>query len=214
MKKNLHFVYSLPDLKGYLRGIEYLAKQVNASLKGSYYSSLDWPRPIQAPFSISYNICKDLSKFYNLRLYNIQDTRDLNLGKNDIFLGHAWPDFKHMESGNNAWRTYDPNQITNKVILKYPNDSRVNIMGPFNHSLEQTAWMEPLYEKMSTFIGISGDYWFDNLSDYPLSSKIANFQHLNMAINQKDYPLLKSKFSEKGSSGRSICMVTRSNPSV
>lgn len=198
MKKNLHFVYSFPNLKGHLHRIEYLAKRVNLSLKERCYLSLNWPQPIQAPFSISYNICNSLSKFYNLRLYDIHDTRDLQLGENDIFLGHAWPDFKHLKAGNNAWTTYDPNQIVNKVILKYPNDPRVKIIGPFNHSMEQTAWLGPLFEKMSTFIGIAGDYWFENLSHYPLSSKIGNFQHLNMAIDQRDYPLLKKEFNNKG----------------
>lgn len=198
MKKNLHFVYAFPDLKNPWKRIDsLLSKLFGFNLKEKYFSLRNWPKPIQAPLSISFNVCKSFSEQYNVFVYDIHDNRDLFLGNNDIFLGHAWPDFKDYKSGNNYWKTFDPDNITNKVILRYPNDPRVNIIMPFNHSMEQNGWLEPLLDKIHTFIGIAGDYWVNNLPNFPLATKINNFNQLNMAINRNDYPLLKISFNKK-----------------
>ena len=198
MIKKLHFVYAFPELKPKLiRLNSFLSKIFNYSVKDRVFQSRNWPSPVQAPLSISYNICKAFSKDYDVYIYDINDNRDLILGDNDVFLGHAWPDFKDYKSGNNYWKTFDPNNITNKVILRYPNDPRVKVIMPFNHSLEQNGWLEPLLPKIHTLIGISGDYWVKNISKFPFFDKLNHFRQLNMSLDKKDYPLLKRKFNKK-----------------
>lgn len=192
----IHFVYALPPLKK--SGIVNRIKQNIRLDTANKLADFEWPCPVPAPLSISYNIIPALNKLGKLKLYNITDTADVILGDNDIFIGHPWPDVTTKQQDSNTWKSYDPNQITNKVILKYPLDKRVFTLSPFNFDEGQVAWAFPLTEKLQTYIGICGDVWADNFDQYFGKKHFNNFLHVNMAITGKDYPYLKKAFNPKG----------------
>jgi glycosyltransferase involved in cell wall biosynthesis len=199
MKKRLHLVYAIPKISKKWSILNKIVRKLTGNELYYYsYKFLDWNSPIYAPYSITYNICKKLNKKFNIRLYSIFDNRNLILKTNDIFLGHPWPDFKDYQNGNNSWKSYDKNQITNKLIVRYPNDKRVYIICPFNHSIEQIGWIEPLLSNIFNFVALSGDIWINTLKNFPLFEKFNNVFNINMSIDQKHYPHIKKEFNKKG----------------
>ena len=199
MKKKLHLVYAIPKISKKWSLLNRIVRKLTGNELYYYsYKFLDWNSPISAPYSITFNICKKLNRKFKIRLYSIFDNRNLILNNNDLFLGHPWPDFKDYQNGNNSWKSYDTNQITNKLILKYPNDKRVFIICPFNHSLEQIGWIEPLLSNISNFVALSGDIWVNTFKDFPLFEKFKNVYNINMSLDQKHYPFIKKDFNKKG----------------
>ena len=159
---------------------------------------LNWGNPIQAPLSITYNIINSFKSKYNIRLYSINESEDIVLKEGDIFIGHPWPDFHSKSPQKNSWTSYDTKQITNRVVLKYPNDERVFLLSPFNQDKDQIGWAIPLFEKTKNYIAICGDIWKNNLLDEFPVFKNCKFNQLNMALDILQYPFLKNKFNRKG----------------
>ena len=199
-KKTLHLVYSLPNSKGIYKYIDKLLVKLGlqTTYRNNWKKTIDWTSPIKAPYSISYNLLSVLSKEYYIKLYNIHERVKIILSEDDIFLGHPCPDYKTKKLGTNSWSTFDKKQVTNQVILNYPNDKRVFGIAPFNHSVNQIGWAIPLYKQLHNFIAICGDYWFDNLHKSPFAGCFNNISMLNMAIDTEQYPRLKKNFSPKG----------------
>ncbi len=131
-------------------------------------------------------------------MYDVSERGELRLSSDDIFIGHAWPDFNTKTTAKNKWSTFDPEQITNSVVLRYPNDERVFMIGPFNTDADQIGWSLPLLAKTKNFIGICGDRWVRDLEDVFPVFRQCQFHHLNMALDPRQYPMVKRKFNPKG----------------
>ncbi|HEU4470472.1 MAG TPA: glycosyltransferase [Flavisolibacter sp.] len=139
-----------------------------------------------------------MEKHYEIRLYDVYENSDIVLGENDKFLGHYWPDMNTKEQGNNSWSRFDEDHVTNKVMVRYPNDPRVFGISPFNHSIEQNGWAIPLLRQLHCYIGINGDYWMESLAQSPYAFMKGRMFHLNMPIDQESYPRIKRSFGKKG----------------
>lgn len=198
--KRIHLIYSIPPVKKKFR---FLSKISNLMFGVPLYRFfpnviLKWPDPVYAPFSITKNLIGYLSENYSVRVYSLFEKKDLKLKDNDIVIGHPWPDFSTYKDGNNKWNGYDKNQITNKLILRYPNDKRVFILSPFNLSFEQCGWLLPLADKFKTFLAISGDYWIRNIEMSEFKGAFSRICQIPMAIDTKVYKKVKMNFNPKG----------------
>lgn len=198
--KKIHLVYSIPPVKKSFRLLNKISLLIIRKPLYRYFPNivLKWPNPIYAPFSITKNLIETLSKNYSIRVYSLFEKCNVKIKKDEIFIGHPWPDFTTYKEGNNKWSGYDKNQITNKVIQKYPNDKRIFVLSPFNHSFEQCGWLLDLSDKFKTFLAISGDYWIQNLEKSRFDKKFKNIFQIPMAINSQSYPKLKFEFNPKG----------------
>lgn len=192
----IHFVYALPSVNNKKKFFNRVRQKLRWRV--NILDEFNWPNPIPAPLSITYNLISALRPLGNLKVYDIADTQDIILGENDIFIGHPWPDMKTKSPTTNEWDSFDPQQITNKVILKYPMDKRVYAISPFNFDDGQMAWAFPLIEKVQTYIGICGDIWSDNFDAYPGKNHFNKFIHVNMAIDMKQYSFIKKDFNPPG----------------
>lgn len=197
MKGIAHIVYPLPQQ--HLKRKSLLESLFSKKSKYLKPEELVWPNPTNAPLSITKAIINSLKKHYKIRLYDLFDTfTDIKLGKDDIFIGHPWPDFTTKSETDNSWTTFDKLQITNRMVLKYPFDPRVFLLSPFNISFKQIGWAIPIFENCKNYIAISGEIWSENLTDiYPVFN-ICKFHRLDMAIERNDYPLLKKEFNPEG----------------
>lgn len=198
--KNIHLVYSIPPVKKVFRLLNKISIIVFRCPLYRHFPKivLNWPTPIYAPFSITKNLIDFLSKDYSVKVYSLFEKIELALNEDDLFIGHPWPDFSTYTEGNNKWSGFDKNQITNKVILKYPNDKRIFILSPFNHSYEQCGWLLELSDKFNLFMAISGDYWIKNIDNSDFRGKFKNLHQIPMAIDSSAYPKLKNTFNSKG----------------
>lgn len=197
--KILHLVYALPPTSIQYKYLSDVFFKFFGVPLYRYFSLrvLNWPRPVHAPFSISRNLIQGLSERYKVKVYDIRETVDIILNVDDMFLGHAWPDFTTKDPKSNKWESFDKHQVTNKVILRYPNDRRVVVISPFNHSLEQCGWMLDLAGKMNRYVAICGDYWISNISKSPFDGIFPCLQQLTMGIDNEQYPYVRKKFSPK-----------------
>jgi len=193
-KQRLHLIYAVP----YAEKFRMLTGKGVPLYRKYWRYSIPWLKPVPAPQSITYNILKTLSKSYEVLLYHVDEKQSLKLGNNDIVLGHFWPDMRTKENSNNNWTRYDPEQITNAAILNYPYDKRIFVMTPFNHSTEQSGWAIPLMKQAHHYIGICGDYWVDTLDQSAYAFLQGKMSHLNMGIDIRHYPKVKTGFSKAG----------------
>jgi glycosyltransferase involved in cell wall biosynthesis len=192
-RKKLHFAYSVPHSR-----LSKLKLGGEPLYRRYWMYLIRWPKPVRAPLSITYNILYHLKDEFDIHLYDIYETGSIELGKDDIFLGHIWPDFSTKEEGNSCWLEYDKDNLTNKMILRYPGDKRVFALSPFNLSVEQMGWASPLFKKVNRYIGICGDFWYDRLENSEFSFLKEKFSCLNMPINTEDFPPIKKQFNPKG----------------
>jgi glycosyltransferase involved in cell wall biosynthesis len=193
-KPKLYFVYAVPYAAKY-RALSIFG----APLYRKYWKYLlKWPKPISAPFSITYNILKALDQHYKVLLYDVVDRGVVDLGPDDKFVGHFWPDEQTKTQGSNYWTSYDPQQVANTAILKYPLDKRVFAISPFNHSMEQMGWAVPLLKKLNCYIPICGDYWVNNIEQSEMAFLQGRMSHINMGITLEQYPKVKTQFNMKG----------------
>ena len=189
MKKNVHIIYRLPDRK-------YLKFLKRVSLGLGYMGSIErikWPRPIHAPYSITYNIIESLKHRFNIKLYDLYEKGICKVNEGDVVLGHIFPEIPVFEGSK-----YDKRQIANRTILKYYKTNICFPIMPYNHDVRQIGWTSSILRKSRKLIGICGDYWFDDWKNSPIYSDIDKFYNLNMAIDRNYYPHLKKKFNSKG----------------
>jgi hypothetical protein len=122
-KKTAHIVYALPEKRNLFI---WLSRLLIIVFKKKYFEHqsymFKWILPIHALLSITFYLIKSLEKHHKIKLYDFRDKRTLKLNQNDIFIGHAAPDFSTKLYKKNKWTSFDTNQITNKVVLTYPND--------------------------------------------------------------------------------------------
>lgn len=199
-KRTIHIVYPLPNKRDIFIRIERFLNLF--SVNGLCYNNYDiykWDKPKRAPHSITFNIIKSIKDNYKIKLYDFFDKSNIVLEEDDLFIGHASPDYSKPATIKNKWKEFDKDQVTNKVVLKYPNDKRVFLIGPFNFDYDQVGWLIPLLEITNNFIGICGDIWANDVEKVFPVFKNCKFHHVNMAVDSKQYPNVKKEFNKKGS---------------
>lgn len=197
--KTIHLVYTVPPPQNrILRKIDhYLRKSgvIPPFHRWGILSKIDWPKPIYAPHSITFNLLKAFQKIgVVVRLYDWTEHTKCNLKKDDILLFHPRPTSTKAQTRPDqksiGWRTATSNPSTKKYIII-----------PYNHDPRQTLWLKPFFKHQITgFITISGKYWSDTWQQSPLKNDLLNIDalHIRMAIDASEYPVVKKKFNPPG----------------
>jgi glycosyltransferase involved in cell wall biosynthesis len=176
--RTIHFVYATP--------LTFLDKVTMLLYKRKVqhppWDQYEWPVPLRAPLSITYQVARFFSARCRLRLYDLQERITIEPRKGDILLGHAWPD---PESA--VWRALEDNRFSRKYLIS-----------PYNHDPKQVQWMYRAIEQCDSFFAVCGQYWLDTFERSPFSGLREKVIRLNMGIDTADYPLVKTSFNPPG----------------
>lgn len=197
----IHFVYRAPRYKSITGKIfEKLAFTIGLPKgiptpwrRGNY---LPWRVPVRAPHSISFNILKALKLKDEVRFYDLYEKTICNAKSGDIILGvpiqvfdgKEWNNeeiFRVMARTLEAYK--DREDIIKIIILPYNSDPRYNLST--NGIIERFG---------KNLIIVSGKYWTDTWNQSPIKEYVKNLLRVNMGIDSEQYPVVKTKFNEKG----------------
>lgn len=138
---------------------------------------------ISAPDAIGRNLGQRLEKQYQVLYYNIEDPRSIQPGPHDILLGHASP---------------SPFTVLRRS-LKHPGWQRVILMSPFSHGdLGNNAFIDHFIERCDLYLAITGNYWYRTTPDSVFSLWFPKMIQLDMAVNRRDFPVIKTRFNPPG----------------
>ena len=196
-KRTVHFVYATP----YSLLDKVSMRLVKRKLVHPEWQEFDWPKPLKAPLSITYQVAKRLAGKYRVKLYHLKERIDLKPEQGDILLGHLWPDPDSV-----VFRSLDNPDFARKILI-----------GPFNHDARQWSalrtsgrvrpfagvppdlwWAYDAMSRCDRYIAICGDHWFDTLDRSFLAPFRDKAVHVNMALDTADYPLVKQEFNPPG----------------
>jgi hypothetical protein len=80
-----------------------------------------------------------------------------------------------------------------------PGWRRVIVLAPFSHAdLRQVAFLEPILPHCDVYLAITGSYWFSSIAASPVAHWRPKMVHLDLAIDRRDFPVLKPRFNPPG----------------
>jgi len=177
-KNTLHIVYSLPQT--ILEKLLFLFQK--SRIGGRNFENVNWPSPIKAPLSITYNIAQCFGDKIAVKLYDLQERIKIVPQKGDILLGHPY-----MDPHSVMWDALQNKDFSAKYLIS-----------PYNHNTSQVTWFSEAVKRCDLYFAICGQYWFDTFSNSPFYDLAEKIVHLNMAINTVDYPFVKKKYNPPG----------------
>lgn len=191
----IHFVYRVgvsPAFfhRGPLAAMETRLRTLRPGLLAPSYRkrrlSVD-TRPLRAPYSIALNLCRYLRERSPTKLYDIEERGAIRLDKEDVLLGHPWP---------------DPETIVQQTLRKAGPCRCKALIVPVHHGLPDiNQYLLPLLDQVDLVFGIMGDYWYDTLEDSFLADLRHKLVRLDMAVATDEYPLIKQRFNPPGQRG-------------
>lgn len=197
--RTLHFIYTVP------RGtIVHRSLNKIASLSGfppPYRSGSDsfipWKHPIRAPHSISYHLLKALQKEYDVKFYSIYEHGVCDVKRGDIVLAQPAP-----ELPQNPPERIDRESVTCRTFYEHPEALKIIIM-PYSHDHLYTRWWSDLVKDHGrNCIFIAGKIWLDTWSSSPFRDfKIERLMRMDMGLDLKDYPRVKTRYNPPGERG-------------
>lgn len=197
--KTLHFIYAVPDSTNpFLYRFDKYARKTGLYSPSYRYGKnalISWPKPVLAPFSITYNLLNALRKKFKVRLYSHKESISVKMGSEDILLFYPPADSK-----DNPWIKPDSEKIGFKMFNLNKNNKSY-IITPYNNDPEQVAYYKSLIQNRDVkFIAICGKFWLDHWEKSPLKNFLGeeDLLQVNMAIDSKDYPTIKTRFNKKG----------------
>lgn len=195
----LHFVYAVPPVNSrILAGMEKLRSKMKIFPplhRNGDHRFISWPKPVHAPYSITYYLLNALKKKYHVKLYDLREKVSLKAKRHDIILAHLFPDFS-----NTPWKNADTSLVGYKAIMENRNNKAI-IISPYNHDIKQIGWLQQVFKERKDllFVPICGEYWMKDWDQSPLKELIPSERILrvNMAIDSSQYPFIKTSFSPK-----------------
>jgi hypothetical protein len=137
---------------------------------------------IRTPDAIGAHLALHLRRHYPVVVHNWDAAYRIEPEPGDVLLGHAHPaplSVFRRSMRHTAWR-------------------RVILMQPFNHSLAQLAWLQPMVERCDWFLAITGDYWITTLASSAFASWKPKMIRLDLAVDTRHFPLLKTSYAPPG----------------
>ena len=196
-QRTIHFIYATPySLLDKITMRLFKRKLCHPSL-----DMYNWPVPLKAPLSITYQIAKRLAANYQVKLYHLKERIVIEPEEGDILLGHLWPDPKTV-----MYRSLENNKFSMKCIV-----------GPYNHDVrqwsssiaiedfgqppeipQQVLWAYKAIMQCDKYFAICGRHWIDTFKQSPFASLKEKIVHVNMAIDTDQYPMVKTRFNQPG----------------
>lgn len=189
----IHFAYAIPRFQSsYLkRGFsKYLILSGRVPTLPILYRR-GWlpflPNPLRAPYSITVNLFRYLKERATTYLYDWEEQRTVKIGDGGIILGHPHP---------------NPNTIVQQAFNNGIAFKRKILIFPIHHAIESIGrFTLPLIEKADIVFGIMGQYWYETLDNSMYSCWKEKIIPLDMAIDAKQYPVVKKRFNKPGKRG-------------
>lgn len=177
-KKTVHFVYATPNTV-----LDKLTmKLMGRKLRHPSWEKYNWPSPLRAPLSITFQVAQHLSSRYKVKLYDLRERATIKPEKGDILLAHPWPDPQSL-----VWRALKDNRFAKRYIIS-----------PYNHDQAQIAWQYPAIAQCDKFFAVCGQFWIDTFEKSPFACFSDKVVRLNMGIDTNEYPLVKTDFNPPG----------------
>ena len=177
-KRTVHFVYATP----YSLLDKVSMRLLKRKLVHPEWQEFDWPKPLKAPLSITWNVARAIGGRYTVKLYDLKERLAPEPREGDILLGHAWPDDRTV-----VQRGLKDRRFASRYLI-----------GPYNHDERQVGWMRDAVAECDAFFAICGRHWIDTFGKSPLAPFRDKVIHLNMAIDPGDYPPVKKDFAPPG----------------
>ena len=190
----VHFIYRVPPSSNkWMRKLEHWQWKVIRKLRrpipttwrrGGHFAQQD---SLRAPLSITVNLYDYLSRRTKAYLYDLFEPGVIPYLPNDIILGHPW---------------MDENTITRQTFLN-PAPCRLKaLIFPIHHAIpEINYYARPVVEKADIVFGIMGPYWYDTLDYSEFADWKPKLVRLDMAIDSKAFPFVKTQFNPPGKRG-------------
>jgi len=137
---------------------------------------------ISAPDAIGRKVSEKLSRDYRVIPYHWHESRLIKPGKDDVLLGHPHP-----------WP-----RTTFRLSARQAGWKRIIAMFPYNHDLKQVAFFDFVVNRCDLFLAITGRYWFNSIERSPFAHWRPKMVHLDMAVDRRDFPIVKNEFNEPG----------------
>jgi hypothetical protein len=174
----IHLVYATP----LTRFDKAFMRLFRRKLSHPSWELYDWPVPLRAPLSITYQMARHFSANYRVRLYDLTERIEIEPRKGDLLLGHIWSDPRSA-----VWRALDKEEFAGKYLI-----------GPYNHDPRQVLWFREAVERCDKYFAICGKFWIDTFDRSPFRDLAHKVVHLNMALDARDYPPIKKSFNPPG----------------
>ena len=190
----IHLIYRVPPSSNkFIQNLESWQWKIIRKLK--YPIPTSWRRggsfayeeSLRAPYSITVNLYKFLSRRTNTYLYDLFEPSSLRYRKNDIILGHPW---------------MEPNSIAYQALFN-PAPCRLKaLIFPIHHGIPEINYYAlPFVERADIVFGIMGPYWYDTIELSEFASWKPKLVRLDMAIDSHAFPLVKTHFNPPGRRG-------------
>ena len=132
------------------------------------------------PWSIGNNIWYALSDKFHIKNYNWMSLKKIEPIEGDILIGHA-----HSNPYTIFRRSLENTKWSKKILIQ-----------PYNEDPLQMSHLYNIIPKCDYFLAICGKFWFDRIKNSKFKSWQKKMIQLDLGINQKDYPFIKSKFGK------------------
>lgn len=185
----IHFVYAVPNYQTPLW--RRLLSRYSPALEGiipkgtprwRYGEVEQWP--IHAPDSITAHLYDYLRQRCRVLLYDLRERIKPHVGPSDIVLGHPW---------------MDPQTVIQRLVMERVDCRAKILIFPYHHGLPKyDEFAKPLVERCNKVIGITGSYWYDTMDQSPFALWKPKFHRVDMAVDVRHYPLVKTKFNPPG----------------
>jgi hypothetical protein len=198
----LHLVYAVPYPQrfGY-RIINKINQFVNkhTPIYRNNEACIDWPAPIYAPYSITYNLIQAFKEVMPIKIYDWQEpaSNTAMVGKEDVLLIHPTPNFEEWND-NNTWNGINENTV-GFSLLNQIDPKKIFLIVPYTHDAHESPWLTKVFERyVKNVIFICGQIWMDTWHLSPYMKFPLNILRVDMALESRQYPLLKKAFNPKG----------------
>jgi hypothetical protein len=154
----------------------------------STQAGIDAFKPLNSPYTITYNVghflrAKAAEIGYEFKYVNLDDTTLQTFSKDDIAVGHTWWDGGFMNAALDA-------DIRAKIVLQPY--SRYMVNEP------DIPMVLNLWNKADALLLITGEHWFNTLSDGPFSALHPPKTRLDMGIDATIHNYVKERWNPVG----------------
>jgi glycosyltransferase involved in cell wall biosynthesis len=148
---------------------------------------------ISTPDAIGRELGRRLETAYEVIHHDWSDRDVIRPEPGDVLLGHPHP---------------HPNTVFRRSLRQKGWRRRI-MMAPFNHGdLRQVAFEDPIVSSCDLILAITGPYWFRTVNESRCSHWRPKMIHLDLAIDQGDFPPVKTSFAAAG--GRRVVYIGHS----
>lgn len=139
---------------------------------------------ISCPDAIGRNLGRRLEdRGYSVLYHNWDDVGVIKPGPNDVLLGHVHP---------------SPGTVFRRSMTE-PGWRRVIVLEPYTHGDDfRVAFLDSVLEHCDLFLTITGNYWFASIEQSLFAHWRPKMIHLDLAVERKDFPVLKTRFNPVG----------------